>query len=298
MTEKIERLPMTSDYVFKRVFSYEGNEDVLKDFLEAILNIKINKVVVKNPELIKNTKKEKSGILDIKVEINDGTLIDVEMQMKNQENIEERATTYSGKLIASQLQAGELYKELNKTIIIFILNFNYYKTNSYHNIAKMQFEETSKKAYVDMGYKEEDKIASKYIEMHFIEMPKFRKKNPNTEAKIDQWLWMIDGREEKVEMAEKENKEVKKAIETLNRISLDPKERERYESIIQAEFNRRVSENNFYKKGMEKGIKQKQVEIVKKLLEMHMEIVQIEEITGLTEKEIKEIQQETINNSK
>lgn len=292
MTEKIARLPMTSDYVFKRVFSYEGNEDVLKDFLEAILDIKINKVVIKNPELIKNTKKEKSGVLDIKVEIDNGTLIDVEMQMKNEENIEERATTYSGKLIASQLQAGEIYKELNKTIVIFILNFNYYKTNNYHNIARMKFDQSNKKAYVDMGYKEEQKIASKYIEMHFIEMPKFRKKNPNTEAKIDQWLWMIDGREEKVEMAKKENEEVKKAIETLNRISLDPKERERYESIIQAEFNKKVSEQNFYKKGVDKGIKQTKIEIVKKLLKMNMDIKQIKEITDLTEDEIIEIKEE------
>ena len=36
-TEK--RLPLTSDIVFKRVFSKEGNEDILKSLLEAILKI-------------------------------------------------------------------------------------------------------------------------------------------------------------------------------------------------------------------------------------------------------------------
>ena len=46
-------LPLSSDIVFKRVFSREGTEDILKDFLEAILNIKIKKVEVKNPELPK-----------------------------------------------------------------------------------------------------------------------------------------------------------------------------------------------------------------------------------------------------
>ena len=40
-------LPLSSDIVFKRVFSREGTEDILKDFLEAILNIKIKKVEVK-----------------------------------------------------------------------------------------------------------------------------------------------------------------------------------------------------------------------------------------------------------
>ena len=36
-TNKVERLPLTDDYIFKRVFAFEGNESVLKDLLEAIL---------------------------------------------------------------------------------------------------------------------------------------------------------------------------------------------------------------------------------------------------------------------
>lgn len=46
-----KKLPLTSDIVFKRVFSREGNEDILKSLLEAILEIPIQDVVVKNPEL-------------------------------------------------------------------------------------------------------------------------------------------------------------------------------------------------------------------------------------------------------
>ena len=36
-----KKLPLTSDIVFKRVFSKEGNEDILKALLEAILEISI-----------------------------------------------------------------------------------------------------------------------------------------------------------------------------------------------------------------------------------------------------------------
>ena len=50
----VTRLPLTSDYVFKRIFAREENNSMLKDFLEAILNIHINKVEVKNPELTPN----------------------------------------------------------------------------------------------------------------------------------------------------------------------------------------------------------------------------------------------------
>lgn len=82
MPQKIKefsRLPLNNDYVFKRVFTYEGNEDLLRDFLEAILNIRIQKIEVQNPELPKNYKEEKRGTLDIKVQLNKNTIIDVEM---------------------------------------------------------------------------------------------------------------------------------------------------------------------------------------------------------------------------
>lgn len=243
MTKKIDKLPITNDYVFKRVFSYEGNESVLKDFLEAILDIKINKIEVKNPELIKSTKEEKSGILDIKVEIDDNTIIDVEMQMENEYNMEERST---------------------------------------------------KEAYVNMGYQKEDKIASKYMEMHFIELPKFKKKNPDMKARISQWLWLLAGEEEKVEMAEKENEEVKKAVETLNRISLDPKERERYESIIQAEFNHKISNQKF----LEKGKKEEKIQIAKKMLQKDTPVEEVAEITELTEEEIEKIKRQILESKK
>ena len=36
-------LPLTSDYVFKRIFGQEENKNALKDFLESILDVEIKK---------------------------------------------------------------------------------------------------------------------------------------------------------------------------------------------------------------------------------------------------------------
>ena len=143
--QKLERLPLCSDYVFKRVFTKEGNESLLKDLLEAILEIQIESLEIQNAELPKETKENKLGVLDIKVKINDDTIIDVEMQVTNEHNMEERTTTYMGKLISNQLNKGESYKKLKKCVLINILNFEYYKRNSYHSIAHMKFEKTNKK---------------------------------------------------------------------------------------------------------------------------------------------------------
>ena len=86
-------------------------------------------------------------------------------------------------------------------------------------------------------------------------------------------------------LAKKENKEIERAINTLDFISEDPKERERHNSIVMAEYNRLTSQHNFYKAGLQDGIK----EIAKELLKIKMPIEQIMQITKLTKEEIEKI---------
>ena len=260
MNNNLERLPLTDDYIFKRVFAYKGNESVLKDFLEALLKIEIRGIKITNPEIIPYEKGEKRGLLDIKAEINDGTMIDVELQMKNEKNTEERATEYMGKMISEQLQVGDSYQKLKKSIVIFITNYNFLNRNSYHSVGRMKFDKTLKDEYVDMGFKIEDEIASKYIEVHYIELPKFKKKELSKFTKLDQWMCIFTQNKEGIMLAEKENKEIEKAINTLDFLSKDPKERERHNSIVMAEYNRLVSEQNFFEEGKEKGRKEGKIE--------------------------------------
>ena len=257
MENNLELLPLTDDYIFKRVFAYKGNESVLKDFLEALLKIEIKGIKITNPEIIPYEKGEKRGLLDIKAEINDGTILDVEMQMKNERNTDERATEYMGKMISEQLQVGEDYQNLKKSIVIFITNYNFLKRNSYHSVGRMKFDKTIEDEYVNMGYEIEDEVASKYIEVHYIELPKFKKKELSKFTKLDQWMCIFTQNKEGIMLAEKENKEIKRAINTLDFLSKDPKERERHNSIVMAEYNRLVSEHNFFNDGLEKGMKKR-----------------------------------------
>ena len=297
MNNNLERLPLTDDYIFKRVFAYKGNESVLKDFLEALLKIEIRGIKITNPEIIPYEKGEKRGLLDIKAEINDGTMIDVELQMKNEKNTEERATEYMGKMISEQLQVGDSYQKLKKSIVIFITNYNFLNRNSYHSVGRMKFDKTLKDEYVDMGFKIEDEIASKYIEVHYIELPKFKKRELSKFTKLDQWMCIFTQNKEGIMLAEKENKEIEKAINTLDFLSKDPKERERHNSIVMAEYNRLVSEQNFFEEGKEKGRKEgkiegkreEKIEIVKKMLKEKLSIEMIEKLTGLSKEKIEKI---------
>ncbi len=299
---KLTRLPLTSDYVFKRIFAREENNSMLKDFLEAILNIHINKVEVKNPELTPNMADEKLGILDLKLDIDNERVVDVEMQVSNEYNIKERSSTYLSKLAAEQLKAKQNYKELKKIITINILKYNYLERNSYHSIAKMKYENTKPIEFVDMGYKKEEEEATNTFEMHFIELPKFKEKNPDCNTKLEQWLWLIDGsEEEKVKMSAKENEEVNKTVEELNKLSKDPDEVAKYEerewSImrydVEMKTNRELGEKEGEARGLkigkEQGRKEEKTKIIKKLYSLNIPIEKISEITEMCIEDVQKI---------
>ena len=237
MSNNNEDAPLLDDYVFKRTFTRDDPNGILRDFLEAILKIKLKNVQVLNAEIPKDILNEKGSVLDIRAELDNKRIVDIEMQVKDQGNISKWSTVYMSKNIATQIKTSEDYKGLKPSIVINILNFNCYKRNSYHSIAHMKFEKTRKEEYVDLGYKQEDEIATDVLEMHFIELPKFLKKNPEIKTKLDEWLWLIVGREDKVEMSKLDNPEVKKAMKLVDEIMSDPKEREIIEARAMAKFN-------------------------------------------------------------
>ena len=205
MEEKL--LPLTSDYVFKRIFGQEENKQGLKDFLESILDKEITKIEIRNPEIPENFYDSKYGVLDLKVTLNDRSIVDVEMQMKNENNIEQRDTFYLASNYVNELKEGEPYTNCKKSIVINILNFTYYKRNEYHSIARMIFEEPKEEEEkVEMAYKEEDRYMTKDLKVHIIELPKFKKKNPKMHTRLEEWLWLFIGSDEKVREASKKIK--------------------------------------------------------------------------------------------
>ena len=150
-----------------------------------------------------------------------------------------------------------------------------------------------------MGYEIEDEVASKYIEVHYMELPKFKEKELSKFTKLDQWMCIFTQNKEGIMLAEKENKEIKRAINTLDFLSKDPKERERHNSIVMAEYNRLVSEQNFFEDGrkegkmerkngteLSSGAKEKTIEIAKKMFKEKLPIEMIEKLTGLLKEEI------------
>ena len=291
--EKPEKMRLTVDYAFKRVFGRNGNEGILKDFLESILDIEIKDITIQNPEIPKNMRDSKIGILDVRAEINGKEIIEVEMQVQNQYNIDKRSPIYITKIYSDQLKEGDSYVKVKKVAVINILNFNYYERNSYHSVGRMKFENSKENEKVDMGYILEEQYVTDDLEMHFIELPKFRKKNPDISSKLDQWLWLICGEEEKIKMAKNENEKIKEAKSELEKLEMSPEDRELYELRLKAirdEIN--IRESGFIDgktEGKKEGELQKSLEIAQNMLKENMPIEVISKLTGLSQEEIEKL---------
>ena len=268
-----KKLNLKNDIIFKAFFGKKGNEEFLIDFLEALLKIKITKIEIQEDvNLEQLSVEEKGGRLDIQAILNDGVIANIEMQVRNNHNMEVRTTFYASKIMSRETSRGEDYRSIKKIILINILGYNMFKKYD---------EYIHKTAIVLDGHREE--IVIDNIEWWFIELPKFRKMHKDINSKIEQWLLFIDDEEkELVKMAEEKNQTLQKAREEMNYLTGDAAVRRLAElrEIWELDYN---SDINYAK---DEGKREKSFEIAKKLLKIQMPIKQISEITNLTEEEI------------
>ena len=227
----------------------------MEDFLSSILNVKIKKAIVKNEEIPKDALKEKLSVLDIRAETDNNKIVDVEMQVKNQYNTKQRGVYYMSKNIATQLLVGEKYQNIKPSVIILILNYNLYKVNSYHEIAHMKLDKTRDENYINLGYVDEEEEATDMLEMHIIELPKYRRKKDKTYTKKEQWLSLIAGGKEK-KMARLDEPKVKEALKLVEEVLADSKERDLYESRKLAQYDRYCVRKHGEEVGRRRGRKE------------------------------------------
>ena len=275
----MKNLNLTNDFVFKKVFGKKGNESILKDLLEAILKIKIKKIELQTEvELERELIDDKTGVLDIEATIDDNTIIDIEMQMRNQYNMKERSLFYWAGLYYTALKKKGEYKENKRVITINIVNFDMFKEGPYHEKIELRRE-----------YK--NILLTNKLEIHFIQLSKFLKEGQEEkDKKMWQWLTFIcDKNRKEVERVMKENKEIEKANEELEYLTGD-------DAVRRIAFLREKAERDYIsnmsgarEEGIEEGEKKKTIEIAKEMLAKGIEIELIKEITKLSEEELENI---------
>ena len=292
----IKLLNIKIDYVFKRIFGREGNEQITKNFLSCILGEKVSDIELeKNPILEKDLMDDKVGILDIKAEINKNTNVDIEMQIIDKKNSAKRILFYCSKLFIKSLKSGKDYNSLKKTISILIADY------------ELDELKEVRKYITKWNIREEDCskiILTDAMEIYIIEIEKFKKYQGTERYKeLDSWIKFI----ENPEVVDMSNKEIVMAKKVLDEISQD--EHERYLAEMREKYilDQNATEAAGYDKGLkeghkkgieegikqghEKGVEEGKKEIAKKMLEEKLDLGLIEKVTNISKEELKKMQE-------
>ncbi len=128
------------DFSFKHLFQ---NEEVRKYFLSDVLGIpveKIRSVRLVNTFLWRQYRRQKQGILDVLMELDDGSRVNVELQIKALSYWDKRSVFYLSKLFTENLLVGQDYRRLKRCVCISILGFNLDDSPSYHRVYRLRNE--------------------------------------------------------------------------------------------------------------------------------------------------------------
>ena len=279
------------DLVFRKLFGSEENKDILLSFINSVLegNIKLTDLTLKNPYNLADYLKGKNSILDIKATDKDGNWYDIEMQLNEQKFYGKRAIYYWSKVYSDQIETAEDYEKLKKTIGIHLLDFDYFKDERYFRRATIKDFDTNE-IYEKLNY----------MDMYFIEMKKFHKELGELKTALDKWITFFNQAyelEQENLPKELEEKELTKAVEKLEKMYFDKKEREIYEAERKVRMDERavlktaeeIGMERGMERGLEKGIEKGKLEMAKKLLIAGVDINLIADSSGLSVEEIKKI---------
>ena len=117
------KLITNRNYILRKILNKKENIEIIKDFIESILDIKIEKIEI-NPYL-KNKerylpKEENFGIVDVRIETNENEEINVGIQFIDGIYIQTKMLMYYAQIHLNQLEYNN-EREFAKTITINIL---------------------------------------------------------------------------------------------------------------------------------------------------------------------------------
>lgn len=187
-----------SNYVFRKILNSETRLEILKDFIESILDIDIKEIYL-NPYLEAKSRylpsEEKFGIADVRLKTEDEE-INVGIQfIDGIYYIQTKMLLYYSQIHLNQQEYNN--REFARTITINLLDSNHFSSPEYSKIIKVMSNESN--------------IRFEELEMHVIELPKFIINNRENMSKKEQWITYIKGdTQEVIDKIKKMNENIQK----------------------------------------------------------------------------------------
>ena len=214
-----------NDAFFKNLFVRPGHEKYLISLLNSMFEsvpkgrrIVINTLSYLNREIDPITDNGKACRMDLMAQIDDGSIIDIEIQLLNSSSntIRKRTLYYFSTLYERGIKSGDDYAHLRPCIMVNIVNF------------KLDEDEEFLSRYQLRKYNH-DRILNDDIDFFFIELPKWRKISTENSSKsikesnrLNRWLTYLTVSDPKLIAELKENDPlIKEAIMFEKKYTMD-----------------------------------------------------------------------------
>ena len=291
------QITLTNDYAFKRLLGSEENKPILQDLLQCILELssdEISGLELMDKELTKEELSDKTGILDVKLRLKNGSIIDIEIQSSWNVSFVKRTLFYWAKMYTSDFKAGESYDSLHKCITINIMAETFPLNNAVHSLYLLQ-------------EKEKHEMLTDVLEIHFLDLQAAKREKEEGQeeskrSKLINWLKFIgtSNKEERAMIATT-SPVLQLLNEKVNVLSLSPVEKKLYESRMKLKSDIATISDAQYSAGVEQGkslglaegkslgLAEGKLAMVKTMLTMGYPLIDICKISGLSQAEVEAI---------
>ena len=221
MLSAIKGINRINDYAFKRILGSEEGKEALLGLLNAVLKPppgkELESIELKDRDIDPEHLVDRGARLDILAKTTEGTLINIEVQIANEYNLDQRILYYWGRVYCGQLTSGDLFSKLKRTINIVLLAFNWFQDNRYHRSFHLKDDETGE-ALTDL------------LEIHILEIEKIKGIGRRPKDALEAWLVYFSNLEGKeMEEIAMENPAIRKALTVEEMFWQSEKERRIYE---------------------------------------------------------------------
>ncbi len=227
--------PLKCDVVFKELMR---NKTVLRYFISDVLDIpveEIRSVRLENTFLSRHGIRDKLGILDVRVLLNDESRINIELQIHYMDCWDKRSLFYLSRMYTEDFYRGERYDGLKKCIAVNILGFAGDSHPGYHKVYQLRDQE--------------GRLYSDLLEVHVIEL-----KKELTGDRIDDWIRLINAESMKeINMIQSNNPGIIAAIEEVKIMNLSKWLKMRYELRLKAWRDQKAWEDTAKRIGWDTG---------------------------------------------
>ena len=240
------------DLVFKLIFGNNDRPKPLLDLVNAVLAALdepgVKELTIQDSHLNPEHLDDKLAILDVKAKTDKGELINVEMQIINQRDWQNRSLYYWSRLFGEQLERGDSYANLKKTIAISLLDFQLLDRQRLYSLYQLK-------------EKWDNHPFTNKLQLVFIELPKAAREKPTANTQIPthlhHWIQFLNSENAtQLNALPKNNPAIQEACDMLNKINQNPAERALAEARRKGQLDYNSNMMGARQEGIEEGLEQ------------------------------------------